>query len=218
MKLNSLIVDTLMCLTRDESTLNHYEQVKTFIYAGAKLIQLRSKSLSQGELFHQAKLSAEFCKMHDCILLINDYHQLAKDIDADGVHLGMTDAPVELVRNLLPPEKIIGKTVHSISEAQASISEKPDYIGLGPYRLSSTKKDLQPVLSDEEIKQIINQVSPTPVFLIGGLTEDDFPLINQFHIQGLALCSSLFSGSSPADKISQVIKRSKSLQTTATFS
>ena len=140
MNRNGLNDSSLICITRDDPSLNHFEQVKIFVNAGARLIQLRSKFLSPNELYEQAKPAAELTKKHDCQLIINDHYQLVSDIDADGVHLGMNDAPVEYVRRVLSPEKIIGKTVHSIPEARQSITDKPDYIDAGPYRQSSTKK------------------------------------------------------------------------------
>ena len=164
MNRNGLNDSSLICITRDDPSLNHFEQVKIFVNAGARLIQLRSKFLSPNELYEQAKPAAELTKKHDCQLIINDHYQLVSDIDADGVHLGMNDAPVEYVRRVLSPEKIIGKTVHSIPEARQSITDKPDYIGLGPYRQSSTKKELCPVLSDDDFFSVLDILHPTPVF------------------------------------------------------
>lgn len=189
---NSIQGTTLMCLTRDDSTLNHFQQVVAFAHAGAKIVQLRAKTIPITDLFQQAKSAVELCKKHGCKLIINDDYQLAQKVDADGVHLGLNDASVEVVRSFLPRGKLIGKTVHSVKEAKDAVLEKPDYIGLGPFRHSSTKKDLQPVLSEQDFKNIIDLLYPIPVFLIGGLTLNDFNLIDKFEIQGLALCSSLF--------------------------
>lgn len=209
MNRNGLNDSSLICITRDDPSLNHFEQVKIFVNAGARLIQLRSKFLSPNELYEQAKPAAELTKKYDCQLIINDHYQLVSDIDADGVHLGMNDAPVEYVRRLLSPEKIIGKTVHSIPEARQSITDKPDYIGLGPYRQSSTKKELCPVLSDDDFFSVLDILHPTPVFLIGGLTGNDFSLIEKFALQGIALCSELFSGTSHQNQVSSLIEKSK---------
>lgn len=208
----SLSENALMCITRDDPSLSHFHQVEAFVSSGARLIQLRSKALSSKNLFEQAKRAVEHTKRHNCHLIINDYYQLAKDIDADGVHLGVKDAPVGLVRNLLPPSKIIGKTVHSVSEARKFIDEKPDYFGLGPYRKSSTKNDLKPVLSEADFQNIIATLKSFPVFLIGGLTINDFPLIEHFNLQGIAMCSELFCGTTVSSKIRSVIENSRKFE------
>lgn len=214
----SLLSSSLMCLTRDDSIANHFEQVKTLLQTGAKLIQLRSKSISRQDLYTQAKGAADLCKKHNCTLIINDDYNLAKYVDADGVHVGIDDAPIELIRNELPEGKLIGKTVHSIDEAKLALIEKPDYVGLGPYRSSYTKKDLQPTLNEEDIKHIVNVLSPLPIFLIGGLSINDFYLIEKFDIQGLALCSALFSQGLNSTNMKDIIQKSREYFNSPCFS
>lgn len=214
----SLLSSSLMCLTRDDSIANHFEQVKTLLQTGAKLIQLRSKSISRQDLYTQAKGAADLCKKHNCTLIINDDYNLAKYVDAEGVHVGIDDAPIELIRNELPEGKLIGKTVHSIDEAKLALIEKPDYVGLGPYRSSYTKKDLQPTLNEEDIKHIVNVLSPLPIFLIGGLSINDFYLIEKFDIQGLALCSALFSQGLNSTNMKDIIQKSREYFNSPCFS
>ena len=214
----SLLSSSLMCLTRDDSIANHFEQVKTLLQTGAKLIQLRSKSISRQDLYTQAKGAADLCKKHNCTLIINDDYNLAKYVDADGVHVGIDDAPIELIRNELPEGKLIGKTVHSIDEAKLALIEKPDYVGLGPYRSSYTKKDLQPTLNEEDFKHIVNVLSPLPIFLIGGLSINDFYLIEKFDIQGLALCSALFSQGLNSTNMKDIIQKSREYFNSPCFS
>ena len=190
---NSIESTNLMCLTRDDSELNHLQQIEAFISAGAKLVQLRAKTTPLSDLKIQALKASELCKKYGCNLIINDDYELAKEVDADGVHLGIKDAPVEVARSFLSTSKLIGKTVHSILEAQTAVSERPDYVGLGPFRKSATKKEIQPILTEQDFREIIHILNPIPVFLIGGLTFDDFHLVDDFNIQGLALCSELFT-------------------------
>ena len=212
MNLNSVNNSSLICITRDDPRFNHFEQVQAFFDAGARLIQIRAKSTPLNDLSQQAKKAVKLTRGSNCQLLINDYFDLAKDIDADGVHLGSTDAPVEYVRKFLPSGKIIGKTVHSLNEAKSSILQKPDYIGLGPYRRSFTKKDLRPSLSDKDFIAILDILSPIPVFFIGGLTGKDFCLIDRFKIQGIALCSELFTKSAGKPQVDSLVQTSKSFE------
>jgi len=129
-------------------------------------------------------------------MIVNDHLQLAAQIGADGVHLGQTDGSVEQARDLLDPGTLVGRTVHSMKEAKSVKLEKPDYVGIGPYRASRTKQCLKPVLHDEEFRKIATYLMPIPVYLIGGLSYLDFPLIKKLGVFGLALCSSLFSNNS----------------------
>ena len=183
-----------MCLTRDEPRSSHNQQVKSMIEGGAHLIQLRSKSIPYPNLLLDAKKAADIAKSAKARLIINDHIELAREIDADGVHLGKNDPPLKLARKYLPSGKVVGKTVHNLQEAEEAKRESPDYVGLGPYRATSTKKDILPVLSDLEFKSIAQVLDPIPVYLIGGLTCDDFELLDILGLSGLAICSSLFSG------------------------
>jgi len=192
--------------------MDHSKQVETFIEAGFKFIQLRSKSIGSKDLLIQAKRSAEIAKAYDCTLIINDYYELAQEVNADGVHLGRNDASISIARNFLAPSKIIGKTVHNLEEAREAQIDTPDYVGVGPYRKSSTKKELSPTLSDQEFAQIFEVLLPIPVYLIGGLKSDDYVLIEKFGIQGIAICSELFSGVSISEHTQKIFDRFHSFQ------
>ena len=201
--------NSIMCLTRDLPEYSHDQQVKDFIQGGGQFIQLRSKSLPYEVLYEQASKGVTYAKEYGTKLIINDHIELTRRVDAHGVHLGANDGSVAYARKILPPGKIIGKTVHSIKEALSAKKDKPDYIGMGPYRISSTKKDLKPVLTKYQFQQIVKILDPIPVYLIGGLSKDDFPLIKSLGIQGLALCSALFSGKKLMDQTRLAVDKSR---------
>jgi thiamine-phosphate pyrophosphorylase len=198
-----------MCLTRDSSEYSHDQQVKDFIQGGGQFIQLRSKSLPNEVLYHQANKAVTYAKAYGANLIINDHIELTRQIDAHGVHLGANDGSVASARKILSSEKIIGKTVHSIEEALSAKKDNPDYVGMGPYRISSTKKDLQPVLTNYQFQQIVKILDPIPVYLIGGLSKNDFSLIETLGVQGLALCSALFSGKNLRDQTKLAVDKSR---------
>ena len=198
-----------MCLTRDSSEYSHDQQVKDFIQGGGQFIQLRSKSLPNEVLYHQANKAVTYAKAYGANLIINDHIELTRQIDAHGVHLGANDGSVASARKILSSEKIIGKTVHSIEEALFAKKDNPDYVGMGPYRISSTKKDLQPVLTNYQFQQIVKILDPIPVYLIGGLSKNDFSLIETLGVQGLALCSALFSGKNLRDQTKLAVDKSR---------
>ena len=204
----------ILCITRDDPAFTHHLQVDAFLKGGARFIQLRSKKLSSKALFGQAQRAARLAKSNGSKLIINDSIMLASEINADGVHLGITDGTVAQAREFLPPGKIIGRTVHSIEEAKFVKKELPDYVGLGPYRKSITKNDIAPSLSYDEFITILKYLHPIPVFLIGGLTIKDFSLIHKIGVHGLALCSSLFRGDNLVRQTSEAIAASKFLCST----
>ena len=206
------IKESLLCLTRDNSDCSHFRQVEKLVHAGARFIQLRSKSVPESLMLEESKSAVMLAKQNACKLIINDHYELAKDVDADGVHLGISDTPVEFVHDYLPQGKIIGKTVHSIEEAKIAIKEKPDYIGLGPIRNSVTKKELNPCLSEEEFNEISALLYPIPVFIIGGLTRNDFDLIDRINVQGICLCSDLFLEKDDPTDLYEIVQKSRAFE------
>ena len=209
--------NSIMCLTRDSSEYSHDQQVNYFIQGGAQIIQLRSKSLPSEELYQQANKAVTSAKAYGAKLIINDHIELTRKVDAHGVHLGANDGSVAKARKILSSGKIIGKTVHSIEEALSAQKDKPDYVGLGPYRISSTKKGLQPVLSNYQFQQIVKILDPIPVYLIGGLSKDDFPLIESLGVQGLALCSALFSSNNLKEQTRLTVDNSRAYSRLTTY-
>ncbi len=208
---------SLLCLTRDDPACTHSHQVEQFCAGGAKFIQLRSKTLPMNKILKDAGDAVGIARKNHSILIINDFISLARDLDADGVHLGSGDEGIQKARSVLSPGKIIGKTVHSISEAEEALHEKPDYVGLGPFRKSITKKRLYPTLSIDAFKDIISLLSPMPVYLIGGLGLNDFPLLELVGARGLAMCQSLFEGETISHQVGLMLERSQHSLTSQTI-
>jgi thiamine-phosphate diphosphorylase len=207
---SSPISAPLMCLTRDHANLSHFDQVKLLLENGAQLIQLRCKTGSSQNFLRDAARSTVLGKKRGATILINDSPEIAKVSKADGVHLGQSDSSPVAARSLLGPGCLIGRTVHSVEEAIRCKKENPDYVGVGPFRRSETKQNLKPQLSSDEFKEIFSILHPIPIFLIGGLTGDDFSLIDEMGITGLAICSALWRGKNHSSDISEMIQLSKS--------
>ena len=210
--------NSLLCLTRDTLTASHSQQVNLLSSCGVKFIQLRSKQTIDTPLRQDMASAVRIAHKHSSTIVINDSIDLAQDVQADGVHLGIDDGTVSMARNQLGPGKLIGKTVHSLEEAISVKKQGPDYVGLGPYRYSQTKKNLQPVLSDQEFREIVEILYPTPVFLIGGLTSEDFSLLPKLGVTGIALCSTLYEQSPPEPRIRSLVKLSKDFNHSLIFS
>ena len=118
------------------------DNITSVLEAGCKWVQLRFKNASAEEFLETAKKVKILCEKHDAIFIINDNVELVKEIDADGVHLGLTDSTIKEARNIIGFDKIIGGTANTLDDVLRRISEKCDYIGLGPYRFTKTKEKL----------------------------------------------------------------------------
>ncbi|UTW66205.1 thiamine phosphate synthase [bacterium SCSIO 12643] len=178
----------------------HLQNIQNVCEAGIRLVQLRAKNLKGQELLELALAAQQICKTHQATFIINDHVALAKEIHADGVHLGQNDiSPIE-ARELLAPHQIIGGTANTFEDCKKLIAQKVDYIGLGPFRYTTTKKNLSPILGLEGYQSIVSKLkhagATTPIYAIGGITQADFNDLLKTNIYGIAI-SGLISHQSP---------------------
>jgi len=203
----------LLALTSDDCGVSHARQTEILLDAGVKFIQLRSKSLSPKNFLMEARMAAKSAKQKRAGLVINDAPRIAAEAGADGVHLGMTDASPGQARRLLAEGAMIGRTVHSLAEAHLVASEDCDYVGIGPYRRSQTKRELNPVLGHAQILEILAVLHPLPVYLIGGLELADFDLIGELGVTGLAVCSAFSGPSQFGSNLKAFVERAQAFET-----
>lgn len=159
---------------------------------GIKWIQVRWKNAPENEFIRLCKNSKLLCSEYQSVCIINDDVQIAKDIDADGVHLGLKDTSIDIARQILGKNKIIGGTANSISDVLQRMNESCDYIGLGPLRFTSTKEQLSPILGFEGYQKIIEglrskSLEIPKIFAIGGVVFKDIELLQQIGIYGVAV-------------------------------
>ena len=159
---------------------------------GIKWIQVRWKNAPENEFIELCENSKLLCSEYQSVCIINDHAQIAKDIDADGVHLGLKDISIEIARQILGKNKIIGGTANSISDVLQRMNESCDYIGLGPLRFTSTKEQLSPILGFEGYQKIIQTLKEKSleipkIFAIGGVVLKDIELLQQIGIYGVAV-------------------------------
>lgn len=179
---------------------NHLQNIQNVCEAGGRLIQLRAKNVHEQALLDLALGAQSICKKYGATFIINDHVLLAKEIQADGVHLGQNDmTPIE-AREVLTSKQIIGGTANTLEDCKHLIHQKVDYIGLGPFRYTTTKKNLSPLLGIKGYQKIIKTLereghSP-PIYAIGGITQNDFNDLYQTNIHGIAI-SGLISHQSP---------------------
>src|SRR5882757_8160274 len=139
-------ISGLNFITRDETSMTHLEQVEAACRAGIRWIQLRMKQADEVTFRETALAARKICDTWDCTLIINDRVELAVEVGAHGVHVGKGDLSVGEARRLLGRDVIIGGTANTMDDIREHYRQGADYIGLGPYQWTSTKKNLSPLL------------------------------------------------------------------------
>ncbi|WP_313265176.1 thiamine phosphate synthase [Sphingobacterium sp.] len=186
-------MERLQYISQGQTLAEQKSNILKALDAGAKWIQIRWKEASNKQLYILAEQIKKACSEFDAYCIINDHPEIAKDIDADGVHLGLDDRSITEARDLLGPEKIIGGTANSFADVKQRITENCDYIGLGPFSYTTTKQKLSPLLGIAGYKNIIQEVHqeglpPIPIFAIGGINDlEDIRHLIQIGVYGIAL-------------------------------
>ncbi|MGI9583562.1 thiamine phosphate synthase [Chryseobacterium sp. RRHN12] len=174
--------------TRQEQELH----IRKALDNGIKWVQVRWKNAPENELISLCEISKQLCLEYQSVCIINDHVHLAKEIDADGVHVGLNDTAVEDARLILGENKIIGGTANTLSDVIRRISEACDYIGLGPLRFTTTKEKLSPVLGFEGYQKIVDGVreqsfAVPKIFAIGSVAFEDILPLQEIGIYGVAV-------------------------------
>ena len=188
-------IGKLQFITIAHEKLSHSEQAIRAIRSGCRWVQLRMKETDDATIIAEAKQILAVAEAHNAVLIINDRADLALECGAQGVHLGKSDMTVAEARKLLGEHKIIGATANTLDDIKALALQKPDYIGLGPFRFTTTKKNLSPILGLDGYKSILqamkNQNINLPVVAIGGIVADDVAAILTTGVHGIALAGAI---------------------------
>ena len=178
-------------ISQGETVDQHLQNIKAVCTAGGRWIQLRLKNVEHKVYLEAAKQCKIICKQHNATLIINDNVPVAHQSDADGVHLGLGDINPKEAREILGAHKIIGGTANSLGDCIQHISDGVNYIGLGPFRFTTTKKNLSPVLGVEGYEKILHALQSStqqvPIVAIGGIQLNDISALKNTGISGIAL-------------------------------
>lgn len=180
-----------------------YDQVKKALDGGATFVQLREKNLDREVFLAEAKEIQKLCKEYGVPFVVNDEVSIAKDIDADGVHVGQSDMEAMDVRKILGPDKIIGVSAQTVEQAIIAEKHGADYLGVGAVFTTGSKDDTDDV-SHETLKAICEAVS-IPVIAIGGITKDNVAELAGSGICGVAVISAIF-GQKDIQKATEELK------------
>jgi thiamine-phosphate pyrophosphorylase len=166
-------------------------QVELALRGGATLIQLREKDMAQQAFLAEALAIKTLCRRYGVPLIINDDVAVALACDADGVHIGQSDMALVQAREKLGPEKIIGVSAQTVSQALAAQQNGADYLGVGAVFATGTKRDADNV-DHETLRRICRAVS-IPVTAIGGITLENMSQLEHTGISGVAVVSAIFA-------------------------
>lgn len=187
------------------------ENILSVLDAGCDWIQLRFKNATEKEFLDTAEKVKMHCDNYNAIYIINDHINVAKDVDAHGVHLGLTDSSIKMAREILGPDKIIGGTANTLEHVLQRIAEKCDYVGLGPFRFTTTKENLSPFLGLEGYHKITEALKANnkyiPIYAIGGLVVDDLESIAISDIYGIAVSGIITNATNKKEIVSQIKKK-----------
>lgn len=191
----------LQFITHFTDKISYLDSVRIALDGGCRWVQLRMKGADMEEMYGTAVRAMEMCREAQAVFIIDDNVHLAKELGADGVHLGKNDMPISEARGILGEEFIIGGTANTFEDVLAHYRAGADYVGCGPFRFTTTKEKLSPILGMEGYAAITGQMRKSgiqiPIVAIGGITPDDIPGIMDSGADGIALSGTVLRAEEP---------------------
>ncbi|TDI99445.1 MAG: thiamine phosphate synthase [Candidatus Dadabacteria bacterium] len=173
------------------------ETVEKSIKGGARIVQLREKDTPKNEILNLGRELLKLTRRYDVPLIINDSPELAKEIGADGVHLGGDDTSIKNARAILGDEAIIGVSCYNqIERGLNAVQNGADYVAFGTPYYTPTKPEREPT-SIEVLKEAVYVISQIPIFAIGGITKENASEILGTGVDGIAVITSVFGSPDP---------------------
>lgn len=199
----------LQFITHFTEKYSYYDSARMALEGGCRWIQLRMKDASPEEVEQEALRVQALCRTYHATFIIDDHVELVKKLHADGVHLGKHDMPVAEARRMLGNGFIIGGTANTFDDVKMHYEAGADYIGCGPFRFTTTKKNLSPILGLEGYRRIVSQMKEAginlPIVAIGGITREDIPAILQTGVTGVALSGTILRADNPTEETRRIL-------------
>lgn len=190
--------------------ISYAEGIRMALEGGCRWIQLRMKDAPAEEIIACAEEVLPLCRRHGAKFLLDDHVELVRQLGADGVHLGKNDMPVDEARKILGPDIIIGGTANTIEDIIRLHKQGADYIGCGPFRFTTTKKNLSPILGLDGYKSIVLKMKELgidlPIIAIGGITVEDIPAVMGTGVSGIALSGAILGAPDPVEMTARIIE------------
>ncbi|CAL1521213.1 thiamine phosphate synthase [Chitinophaga sp. MM2321] len=205
------MISTLHYISRQTPAAAHTDQIMAACDAGCKWIQLRIKNETPENILPVAAAAKIICDRYKAALIINDYPHIAVAVEAAGTHVGLGDMTVAAARAITGPEMIVGGTANTAADIIQHAAHGASYVGLGPFRFTTTKQQLSPILGlsgYQAIMQKLQQKSITiPVIAIGGILLQDIPALMQTGIHGIAVSGLITQASDKAVLVQHIFEQ-----------
>lgn len=209
-KLNIKDEQMIQFITHKNERYGYADGARMALEGGCRWIQLRMKDASDDEVRPVAHEIMEMCRQYGATFIVDDRVALVKELGADGVHLGKNDMPVDEARRVLGPAYIIGGTANTFADIERLARQGADYIGCGPYRFTTTKKNLSPVLGLEGYRMLTQQMSEAgidlPIVAIGGILADDIRSVMNTGVTGIAVSGAVLNAKNPSEEMRRFVE------------
>lgn len=206
----------LQFITHESDKYSIAEEAQMAIEGGCRWIQLRMKEASDEEVREVALSLIPMCRDTDTFLIIDDRVNVVNDLKVSGVHLGKEDMDPLEARELLGPHAIIGVTANTTDDILKYKGKDIDYVGVGPYRYTTTKKNLASILGIEGYRNIVAEVRDAgmeiPIVAVGGITLDDVEPLMQTGINGIAVSGAIINAEDPMLYTSSIMEKLMGIQ------
>ena len=183
--------------------------VRESLDGGVTMLQLREKALAEEKFLEEARELQALCRERHVPFLVNDNVDIAKAMDADGVHVGQSDILGKDVRAMIGPERILGISAGTAEEAVAAERSGADYLGVGAM-FATTTKQIDGTLSPEQLKAICDAVS-IPVVAIGGISAGNIQQLSGTGVDGVAVVSAIFAQPEPGKAAAELLELSRKM-------
>ena len=201
----------LQFITHPSERYSIAEEVQMALEGGCKWIQLRLKDATDEEFRQTALEIIPMCKENEAFLVFDDRVELAMEMSVHGVHLGKNDMNPLVARETMGAEATIGCTANTAADIKAFRGWDVDYVGLGPFRHTTTKAKLSPLLGLEGYAAIVKEVRQAdillPIVAIGGITIDDIAPLMATGVNGVAMSGAIINADDPVDYTRRVLQR-----------
>lgn len=197
-------------ITHSNNRYGYVDGARLALEGGCRWVQLRMKEATEAEFMAAAAEIGRLCKEHGATFVLDDHVEWVEKTGADGVHLGKNDMPIDEARKILGSDKIIGGTANTVEDVERLYRQGADYIGCGPFRFTTTKKNLSPVLGLEGYQHIVDQMKShginLPIVAIGGILESDIKSILATGVSGIAVSGGILNAENPAEEMQRFLK------------
>lgn len=197
-------------ITHQNARYGYVDGARLALEGGCRWIQLRMKDATDDEVRPVAHELRKLCSDYNAKFILDDRVNLVKEVSADGVHLGKNDMPVDEARQVLGPDYIIGGTANTFEDIERLYRQGANYIGCGPFRFTTTKKNLSAILGIDGYRNIVKRMHDAginlPMVAIGGILYEDIPEIMQTGVTGIAVSGAVLNADNPVEEMKRMVK------------